>query len=88
MAYHVEGLSHAEIAARTGLSVSGVEKQMGRAFDHIFRVTGLRRWHFRVVALMRLMSHAVKPRNGLPGCRGPTPRCPGSTSSAGARGIP
>ena len=42
MAYHLEGLSHAEIAARTGLSVSGVEKQLRRAFDHIFRVTGLR----------------------------------------------
>jgi len=42
MAYHLEGLSHAEIAARTGLSVSGVEKQLRRAFDHISRVTGLR----------------------------------------------
>jgi len=42
MAYHLDGLSHAEIAVRTGLSVSGVEKQMRRAFDHVFRVTGLR----------------------------------------------
>ncbi|MDB5576867.1 MAG: polymerase subunit sigma-70 [Bradyrhizobium sp.] len=41
LAYHVEGLGYAEIAARTGLSVSGVEKQMGRAFDHIHRLTGL-----------------------------------------------
>lgn len=41
LAHHLEGLSYAEIAARTGLSVSGVEKQIGRAFDHIHRLTGL-----------------------------------------------
>ena len=42
MAHHLEGLSHAQIAARTGLSVSGVEKQVARAFDEIHRLTGLR----------------------------------------------
>ncbi|CAN5882043.1 hypothetical protein BH11PSE6_BH11PSE6_22260 [soil metagenome] len=41
MAHHLEGLGYAEIAARTGLSVSGVEKQVARAFDHIDRLTGL-----------------------------------------------
>ncbi len=41
LAHHLEGLSYAEIAARTGMSVSGVEKQIGRAFDHIHRLTGL-----------------------------------------------
>lgn len=41
MARHVEGLSHAEIAARTGLSVSGVEKQIALAFEQIHRLTGL-----------------------------------------------
>lgn len=41
LAYHIEFLSYAEIAARTGLSVSGVEKQMGLAFDEIHRLTGL-----------------------------------------------
>lgn len=41
LAHHIEGLGYAEIAARTGLSVSGVEKQMGRAFDEIHRLTGL-----------------------------------------------
>lgn len=41
LAYHLEGLGYAAIAARTGLSVSGVEKQMGRAFDEIHRLTGL-----------------------------------------------
>jgi RNA polymerase sigma-70 factor (ECF subfamily) len=35
MAHRLEGLSYAEIAARTGLSVSGVEKQIGRAIDHL-----------------------------------------------------
>lgn len=42
MAHHLEGLSYAQIAARTGLSVSGVEKQIARAFEHIHRLTGLR----------------------------------------------
>jgi RNA polymerase sigma-70 factor (ECF subfamily) len=41
LAHHLEGLSYADIAARTGMSVSGVEKQIGRAFDHIHRLTGL-----------------------------------------------
>ena len=41
MARHVEGLSCAEIAARTGLSVSGVEKQIALAFAQIHRLTGL-----------------------------------------------
>ena len=38
LAHHLEGLSYAEI---TGMSVSGVEKQIARAFDHIHRLTGL-----------------------------------------------
>jgi RNA polymerase sigma-70 factor (ECF subfamily) len=42
MAHHLEGQSYAQISARTGLSVSGVEKQMARAFDEIHRLTGLR----------------------------------------------
>ena len=41
LAHHLEGLSYAEIAGRTGMSVSGVEKQIARAFDHIHRLTGL-----------------------------------------------
>lgn len=41
MAHHVDGLGYAEIAARTGLSVSGVEKQIARAFEQIHRITGL-----------------------------------------------
>ena len=41
LAHHLEGLNYADIAARTGMSVSGVEKQMGRAFDQIHRLTGL-----------------------------------------------
>jgi RNA polymerase sigma-70 factor (ECF subfamily) len=41
LAHHLEGLSYAEIADRTGMSVSGIEKQIGRAFDHIHRLTGL-----------------------------------------------
>ena len=40
MAHRLEGLSYAEIAARTGLSVSGVEKQLGRAVDQIDRLMG------------------------------------------------
>nr|WP_299857961.1 sigma-70 family RNA polymerase sigma factor [Sphingomonas bacterium] len=41
LAHHLEGLSYADIAERTGMSVSGIEKQIGRAFDHIHRLTGL-----------------------------------------------
>jgi len=41
LAHHLEGLNYADIAARMGMSVSGVEKQMGRAFDQIHRLTGL-----------------------------------------------
>ena len=41
LSHHLEGLNYAEIAARYGMSVSGVEKQMGRAFDEIHRLTGL-----------------------------------------------
>jgi len=41
LAHHLEGLSYAEIADRMGMSVGGVEKQMGRAFDQIHRLTGL-----------------------------------------------
>jgi RNA polymerase sigma-70 factor (ECF subfamily) len=40
MAHRLEGLSYAEIAGRTGLSVSGVEKQLGRAVDQIDRLMG------------------------------------------------
>jgi RNA polymerase sigma-70 factor (ECF subfamily) len=38
MAHRVEGLSYAEIAQRTGLSVKGVEKQMSKAIAAIDRV--------------------------------------------------
>jgi RNA polymerase sigma-70 factor (ECF subfamily) len=41
MAHYVEGLGYAEIAVRTGLSISGVEKQIARAFEQIHRMTGL-----------------------------------------------
>ena len=37
MAHRVEGLSYAEIAQRTGLSVKGVEKQMSKAIAAIDR---------------------------------------------------
>jgi len=37
MAHRIDGLSYADIAARTGLSVKGVEKQMSRAIEHIDR---------------------------------------------------
>jgi len=39
MAHRVHGLSYAEIAAETGLSVKGVEKQMSRAIALINRFT-------------------------------------------------
>jgi RNA polymerase sigma-70 factor (ECF subfamily) len=41
LAYHIQGLTYAQIAERTGLALSSVEKQMGRAFDEIHRMTGL-----------------------------------------------
>lgn len=41
LAHHIEGLTYADIAERTGMSVSGIEKAIGRAFDHIHRLTGL-----------------------------------------------
>lgn len=37
LAHRIEGLSYAEIAERTGLSVKGVEKQMSKAIAHIDR---------------------------------------------------
>jgi RNA polymerase sigma-70 factor (ECF subfamily) len=37
MAHRVEGLSYSEIAERTGLSVKGVEKQMGKALVQLDR---------------------------------------------------
>ena len=38
MAHRVDGLSYAEIAQRTGLSVKGVEKQMSKAIAAIDRM--------------------------------------------------
>lgn len=38
LAHRIEGLSYAEIAARTGLSVKGVEKQMSKAIAKIDRL--------------------------------------------------
>jgi RNA polymerase sigma factor (sigma-70 family) len=38
IAHRVHGLSYAEIAERTGLSVKGVEKQMSKAIAHIDRM--------------------------------------------------
>lgn len=38
MAHRVEGLSYAEIAQRTGLSVKGVEKQMSKAISTMDRL--------------------------------------------------
>ncbi|MGQ0588633.1 MAG: RNA polymerase sigma factor [Sphingosinicella sp.] len=38
MAHRVEGLSYAEIAERTGLSVKGVEKQMSKALVQLDRL--------------------------------------------------
>jgi RNA polymerase sigma factor (sigma-70 family) len=40
MAHRVNGLSYAEIAERTGLTVKGVEKQMSRAIAQIDRLVG------------------------------------------------
>lgn len=44
MAHRVEGLSYAEIAERTGLSVKGVEKQMSKAIAAIDRLLERERW--------------------------------------------
>ena len=38
MAHRIDGLSYAEIAARTGLSVKGVEKQMSKALQQLDRL--------------------------------------------------
>lgn len=38
IAHRIDGLSYAEIAERTGLSVKGVEKQMSKAIAHIDRM--------------------------------------------------
>ena len=38
LAHRVHGLSYAEIANRTGLSVKGVEKQMSKAIAHLDRM--------------------------------------------------
>jgi RNA polymerase sigma-70 factor (ECF subfamily) len=38
MAHRIDGLSYAEIAERTGLSVKGVEKQMSKAIANIDRM--------------------------------------------------
>ena len=40
MAHRLDGLTYLEIADRTGLSVKGVEKQMGRALAHLMRHAG------------------------------------------------
>jgi RNA polymerase sigma-70 factor (ECF subfamily) len=37
MAHRLDGMSYAEIAERTGLSVKGVEKQMSKAIAHLDR---------------------------------------------------
>lgn len=39
LAHRVEGLSYAEIAERTGLSIKGVEKQMSKAILQLDRLT-------------------------------------------------
>ena len=38
MAHRIEGLSYAEIAQRTGLTVKGVEKQMSKAIATLDRM--------------------------------------------------
>lgn len=42
MAHRVDGLSYAEIAERTGLSIKGVEKQMSKAIAHVDRLLNRR----------------------------------------------
>ena len=42
MAHRVEGLSYAEIAERTGLTVKGVEKQMSKALGQLDRLVARR----------------------------------------------
>ena len=42
MAHRVEGLSYAEIAEQTGLTLSGVEKQMSKALVSLDRLMGRR----------------------------------------------
>jgi RNA polymerase sigma factor (sigma-70 family) len=37
MAHRLDGLTYCEIAERTGMSVSGVEKQMAKAIAQIMR---------------------------------------------------
>ena len=38
MAHRIDGMAYAEIAAQTGLSVKGVEKQMSKALAHLDRI--------------------------------------------------
>lgn len=38
LAHRIDGLSYVEIAARTGMTVKGVEKQMSKAIAHLDRV--------------------------------------------------
>jgi RNA polymerase sigma factor (sigma-70 family) len=40
MAHRIDGLSYAQIAERTGLSVKGVEKQMSKALQQLDRLLG------------------------------------------------
>ena len=40
MAHRVEGLTYAQIAERTGLSVKGVEKQMSKALRQLDKLVG------------------------------------------------
>jgi RNA polymerase sigma-70 factor (ECF subfamily) len=42
LAHRIDGYTYAEIAARTGLSVKAIEKQMSNAIAHIDRVLGPR----------------------------------------------
>ena len=40
LAHRIDGYSYAEIAARTGLSIKAVEKQMSNAIAHLDRILG------------------------------------------------
>ena len=40
MAHRLDGLTYAQIAERTGLSIKGVEKQMSRAMAQLLRHAG------------------------------------------------